>query len=459
MSSKCQPSDNPADVFVRLFDQIPESLFLGDEVEELSGEDAVWQESSAVEQAVLRDGRAAPTLADLPEDSSRNRFALARLIGLDRILFRVNPRAEASPPPSLMWLAARYARKGHFNDQTPGLLLPRLVNYGAPRHRPDKYETFSVIRVEPDRINNIQYKALGSRGWPTAKGKDDVIVACLPFLDEVDDVSLERVDKASGGRYRLGPSENDRLKQRVDKAIAALDNSGAVIGLLPEGSLSSTLLDVWKDRLAKTYPGSRSRLALVVAGTGPVTGERLPRNRAVVLDRQGNPIWEQDKLCDYTLVEKYVRDWQLPGLGDGDLLEDIRRGDDLVVAETSLGRLAILICEDLSRCGDRRVTPRELGVSHIMNPVFDAPLEKHGWERYAAERYVRSIGSRVAVSNSRVVGHLQGKKSTIVTALGVSPLPAQSWDYDVQDGATKSATQAVCVHLRAVGPPMLDPDD
>jgi predicted amidohydrolase len=200
---------------------------------------------------------------------------------------------------------------------------------------------------------------------------------------------------------------------------------------------------------------------LILAGSGPVTDEDLPRNTAVVLDRQGNRLWQQDKLCDYTLAEKYVKDWKLTTLGEGDLFEDIRRGEKLVVAETSLGRLAILICEDLSRCGTRSVTPRDIGVSHLLTPVFDAPLNENGWERYAAQEYIRWTGSRVVVSNSRVVGNLQQipELPRITTALGVSPQARQSWDYDAEAYETHSPTDAVSVRLRALGPPMRGPDD
>lgn len=453
MSSDCQVSDDPADAFIDIFDEVPEELFLGDEAQQLRTVPAVMREAREVEQAILKHGKAPARLANLPNDDSQNRVALARLIGLDLILRRVHPHAESPTPAPLLPLATRYVRRGHFNtSRESGLLLPRLMKYGAPDHLSDKYELFSVVRVEPNRVERIQFQSFGARGWPTIKGKEDVVVACVPFLETIEDIQLERVDKFGDGRYRLGPNDEARLKRRIDEVITALDRSGATIGVLPEGALSKTLLSQWKLRLAQTYPRSRSSLAMVIVGTGPVTGEDPPRNRAVVLDRQGEHLWEQDKLCDYTLQQGTIRFWELPNLGDGDLKEDIHRGSHLFVAETTLGRIAILICEDLQRCDTRRIVPGDLGVSHILVPVFDRLLEKRRWHKTAAEPYLNWTGSRVAVSNSRVVGNLMSKPSPMSTALGMSPPPGIR-GYEVDIGKTDSPIDAACIEMRALGPP------
>jgi predicted amidohydrolase len=232
--------------------------------------------------------------------------------------------------------------------------------------------------------------------------------------------------------------------------------SGAMVGLLPEEALSGSLLAIWKRRLAETYAAAHSRLALIIAGTGPVTaGDGRPVNRAVVLDRTGQELWSQDKLCDYTLDEATVTLWNLPSMGTGDLQEYITLGNQLVVAETTFGRVAILICEDLQRCDSRRVVPRDLGVSHLLVPVFDAPLGAHRWQRFAAENHLKWTGSRVVVSNSRVVGHLQGGPALMATAFGMSPSGGSgSYSFDAsQVLSTSSPGEAVNVKLAALGPP------
>jgi predicted amidohydrolase len=460
MSRKCQVSSDPADAFVAIFDKLPGRLFLGDEVDKLIAADEVINLANAVEQKVLLDGQVAPELCDLPDDQTRNRVGFARLIALDRILRRAHPHAGAPAHRCVIEIAARYVQHGRFNSrEEDGLLLPRLMEYGAPRHRPVKDEFFGVLRVRPDQMINAEFKRIEWSGGRTHTCYDDVRVACLPFLDKIEDVKLKRVVKYGEARYRLGPSDDPRLETRIDDAIRALDSSGASIGLLPEGALSKSLLPLWQQKLAATA-ATGSGLSLIVAGTGPTTDDDPPYNRAVVLDRDGRLLWEQDKLCDFTLARKTIDDWHLHnelGSGDHELFEDVTRGEKLLVAETELGRLAILICEDLGRCETSGVEPRDFGVSHILVPVFDCPLNPQRWHTFAAQRFLNWIGTRVVVSCSRVVGNQQGRPGLpkMPTALGLSPNRQNgTWAYALQNPEeTDSATQAVPVRMSALGPP------
>jgi predicted amidohydrolase len=464
-------TSDPADAFVRLFDLLPEEPFLGDDAERALRSESVLAEAAEVEAHVLDTGAVPAELTGLPVDRS-HLSGIGRLIGLDRILRRVHPLSQAPAPPRLQFLGTRYARKGRLNtDATSGLLLPRLVEYGAPEHRPDKHEFFSVIRVLPPMLSNVTFQMVTSAAMPTLTTGDTLVVGCVPFLEDGSDVEINRVDKLDKPRYRLAPRFGAWSEQRVLKTLTALDASGAVIGLLPEGALCGELLSVWQTALATTFSQARrsnSRLAVILIGTGPVTDEEPPRNRAVLLDRKGGLMWEQDKLCDYTLVGATVRDWgltsileQVNPLKDGgqapareqvDLLEDITRGKTLLVAETPLGRLAVLICEDLQRSDTRQVVPRSLGVSHILTPVFDAPLSHDRWERFAAERHSLWGGSRVAVTNSRVVGTMLGRTGSFGTALGLAPMPG-SWTCRVVEGATSAATEVALIDLPPIGPP------
>jgi predicted amidohydrolase len=458
MSNECQvSSDDPADVFAVLLDAVPDQAFLNDDAALLQQERAVLDEATDIEKAVLRSGTVRPDLPGRQPDASLVE-QFATLIALDRVLQHVHPKAQASPPHSLIGVAARYAEHARLNTEAvPGLLLPRLVTYGAPAHRRDKYESFSVVRVDPSSLRWIRLERVDRRAMlPSLRAGQSLSIACLPFLENHDDVDIRRVQRVDGPRYQLAPHPHDGLRRRVADAVTALDSSGAVIGMLPEAALSPELLEDWKQALARTHRTARrsgSKLAAVMVGTGPVTEDDPPRNRAVMLSRTGKELWDQDKLCDYSLVESTITNWKLAGLGEGDLREDITQGHQLLVQETPFGRLAMLICEDLQRSHTRRIVPRDVGVSHILTPVFDAPLDEGRWERYAAEHHAQWGGSRVVVSNSRVVGNLMGGSERIGTALRVAPLQGtHSWDSDIKVGESDSATSAVVLELPGVGP-------
>ena len=454
---------DPADAFVELFDACPKEPFLSDDAERARRDTEVLEAARQVESEVLRTG-SAEGLSDLPPDAAYTKV-IARLIGLDRVLRRVHPKAQAPVSARLQHLAARYARKGRLNKDTDGLLLPRLVEYGAPNHRPDKFEFFSVVRVPNHMLENVRFQSVGAAALPTLTASDRLLVGCVPFMEDSQHLDISRVDAFDQARYRMSARVDTDISERVMTTLSALDESGAVVGLLPEGALSADLLTEWKAALAATFRDARragSHLAAVLVGSGVVTDDEPPRNRAVMLDRTGTELWKQDKLCDFTLVSDSVLSWgltdQLPPAahdeGPVDLLEDITLGSELVVAETPLGRFAVLICEDLQRSETRQVMPRNLGVSHIFTPVFDAPLDSGRWERFAAERHVLWGGSRVAVANSRVVGALTGQTGSFGTALGMAPSPnGGTWTHEVLLEETTHATEVALLNLPAVGPP------
>jgi hypothetical protein len=441
---------DPADLFVHLYDAVPEAVFLGDEAARLSEDKDVRAETERVTRAVLATGEVDAQMWDLPADSSHDSVAFARLIGLDNVLRHVHPKSVAPPPRSLRRLAARQISTGRFNsDEKDGLLLPRLVGYGAPPHRPHKHESFSVIRIAPQSLDKVEFTSIPNVHLPTLRRDDQLTVACLPFLNSADDIMFATEARFGIVRYQLAPSSSPDLIERIDPAIESLDQSGAVIGLLPEGALSGALLDVWKKRLRATS-GRRSNLAIVIVGSGPVTDGKPPPNRAVALTRHGQELWSQDKLCDFTLVSAATKQWGFADIHGQNAFEDITRGEKLVVVETNAGRFAILICEDLQRSDTRHVVPRDFGVTHIFSPVFDAPLDEKRWERFAAERHLQWGGSRVAVSNSRVVGNPHGTDDAILTSIGVVPKSEPgTWDCDVQLGFTRLSTDAPVLRLPA----------
>lgn len=465
VSIKCQPSsDDPGDVFLALYDVLDDAVFASDAATRLRTLPSVRAEAAAVEKAVCQSGRVDPWVWTIEADTQGSGILLGRLIGLDRVLQWVHPRSQSPVPNSLRSIAARYQRRGRFNtDPSQGLILPRLVRYGAPTHLEDKEDAFSVVRVHPDQLKRLELVSLGPGSLPTLTSTDGVTVACLPFAEDRRDVEIRQCQRFGTTRYRIAASSGLQLQHRVDLAIDALDHSRALVGVLPEGVLSKELLAVWQRRLHDTVISARregSCLEIVIVGTGPVTLEEPPRNRAVVLARNGKILWQQDKICDFTFVTQCLNDWRLPELGPGPVLEDITRGDRLVVCETPIGRLAILICEDLQRAESRGVNCLAAGLSHIFTPVFDAPLGPNRWERFAAERHAHSVGTTIVVSNSRVIGNLTNAGQSMTTGLVVGARATEQttgtrdcWDVDVHQIVTDSPLMAAVVQLAPLGPP------
>jgi hypothetical protein len=206
-------------------------------------------------------------------------------------------------------------------------------------------------------------------------------------------------------RYRIGP-RTEPLRARVREVLEALDDSGASIGMLPEATLSDELLAVWRQVLSDTPPEWDATLHWILVGTGPVGGSEPPHNRAVMLLRDGgHPIVHYDKHHDFTLSAAQIERWKLESrLGAGKAAEDICRGTRLVIRESSLGRFAILICEDVTRLTDVGAALAHFGVSHVFAPIFSAPIEDRTWDSRAGRDVVKHLGASVVVSNSLAVG-------------------------------------------------------
>jgi predicted amidohydrolase len=88
--------------------------------------------------------------------------------------------------------------------------------------------------------------------------------------------------------------------------------------------------------------------------------------------------------------------------------------------ESNLGRLAILICEDLARTMTLGPALRDHGLSLAICPVFSEVLELYHWEHSKAKEYAAQVGTQMLVANSRAVGRAQGHED-FGTALGHSP--------------------------------------
>jgi hypothetical protein len=191
---------------------------------------------------------------------------------------------------------------------------------------------------------------------------------------------------------------------RVRRVLEVMDLSDSEIGLVPELALSVDLLQIWIDAIRST-PAATGRLRWVLVGTGDLPGgagpAELPSNTAYLLSRlTGRIIATQEKRHGFTLSERQSAGWPpASGLGPGPHRELIQVGDTLTVLESSSGRFAISICEDLGR-QDSDELIRATSVSHLLAPIFAPPFELHSWAVNRAVELATFTGSSVAAFTS-----------------------------------------------------------
>ncbi|WP_199509688.1 hypothetical protein [Nucisporomicrobium flavum] len=414
-------STDPAHLFMQLYDLLPEDVFLhGDAMEWLADPDA-RRRAARIGDEVLAHGLADhQLLAGIAAENhgwlgARGIFVLLR--GLDDALWYVNPFNPIIDRGGLDWLSTRYLTTGRLNDdqQIPGALLPRCAFPGEPRGRGHKADHFAVHRVPPEYLRaKLNYARVGNENDPCFLPEQEVKIACAPFLRDFAELRITYGHNNGVAKYRLAPMDaaeiNGRgIRERMACVLRKMDRAGAQIGVLPEGCLSKDMLETWRDVATGTASkdSSVTPLRWLILGSGPVDGGDPPHNRAVLIDRRlGDTLLIHDKLERFTLDQEQVRTWKLPPPPAAlPLLEDISCGSKLSVLESSLGRLAILICQDLTAVSGWEREGASIGLSHLFVPVFSKPIRRYRWEHNAAADLANHHGTWVVVSNSLTVAN------------------------------------------------------
>ncbi|TDB75827.1 hypothetical protein E1264_39345 [Actinomadura sp. KC216] len=408
MAAAGHPAE-PADLFVRLYDSIADGVFQDWTAARWYADERVRRRAGEIADIVLDDGVLDPaaTAEIIAADGDLGRFTI--MLGLDIALAHASPYGPYHGTPALAPVLVNYLTEGKLNGQgTTGALLPRCAFPGRPRGLRTKAEFFGVHRIPQAMWDRIDHRVLPAVNDPHFGRDEPVAVGCAPVLETFDDVDIEFEERHGMTVYRLRPMDSSGIRSRVKAIVRRLDESGAQLAVMPEASLSDSLLELWKEVAFDTAGRDRDRrpLRFLLLGSGPLGGEDPPPNRAVLLDRwTGQELLVQDKLSGFTLTADQMRLWRLPDAPpSGTAVEYARPGTRIGVLDSSLGRLAVLICEDLGRSIGWEREFEACGVSHLLVPIFSKPILEHRWEDQGAERQVAGLGTWVAVSNSLAVG-------------------------------------------------------
>ncbi|MGA2163602.1 MAG: hypothetical protein ABSH36_03950 [Solirubrobacteraceae bacterium] len=333
----------------------------------------------------------------------------AALVGIDRALRHVNVTVALAGdrvPLPLQALAGFVAARGRLDSGAAGgALLPRMVARGRQEGNVShKRELFAnVLRVPAESWERAAVTRVGEastilRGDLSA----GLLIGCVPMIADPAEMSF-RVRESGGRRYyRISAAAEATIAARIPELLSEIDRSGVLIALAPELTLTPALLDAWESALRSPERGP-TRLRLLVPGSGALTGaDGRASNTAPLIDgRTGAVIVRQSKLFGFDFTAEELERWKLDGrLGSGAIAEDLVPGRRLEVIDAGAARIAILICEDLSRPLDVGPLIRDFGVSLVLAPVFSRPIKARRWENNAGDVHVRETGTTVVLSNS-----------------------------------------------------------
>ncbi|HEY0641186.1 MAG TPA: hypothetical protein VGD67_26440 [Pseudonocardiaceae bacterium] len=405
-------------------------------------------------QSIVESGVVAAEQVDEAGWNERNAYVL--LCAIDRAFATLDPYVGTRHQGELRRFRTTFRRLRRYNkDGTDGAVLPRRSFPARPQQIPDhEADHFHSLMLVPALPADVRFRYLHPEfDFPErTRAETDIAVGCVPFLASTDELDITRIEDAEPW-YSIKArttcrGDIARWQQRISQVLANLDDSGAHIGVLPELALTDELLDRWQKHLLATPRTPASNLEWVLVGTGPLTidqdAEQSP-NRAVLLHRDtGRTLMTQDKRSPFTMTDQQIHDWQLTALAPGPLTEwmhDSRDGHE--VLETRIARLAILICEDVSRLLTVGAAVAGLAPTLLLVPVFAPPILRYRWQHTAAEQFAHNTGSATVVATSCAITlrpdpHrppvAAGDSGTALVLMPHQPGPSDTWSIDVRLG-------------------------
>jgi hypothetical protein len=396
---------DPADLFVMLYDSLPDvtarqrpelapALWrssrqekaagrrLGDLLEAWYLDHDVQRCAERVQQLACRGSLVRQEVMTVAPSSAAP-AVFSALLGLDRALYNVHPGQRGTSMTGLSAMGLRYIRTGRLStDRVTGALLPRKSPFGSLGGSVLARCFLSVERIPAEVWNGVSHRRLPTHldiGRRTTS--EELRLAAVPLLTR-DDLAVSVVTAGTGEpvAFHLVPRDTAHLRERMRSVLGALDRSGAAIAVLPDHTLSPSLLTYWQELLRTTPAPVGTRLKWICVGGGMVDARTPSVSRAIMLDRDlGDIVLAQDKLVPSRLElrqltlrgmeTRHQADLEEADAGSGQVSENIAVGAGFNIVDASIGRVAIL-------SGDQpeHLAPALCHVTHLLRAELPSRL-------------------------------------------------------------------------------------
>ena len=230
-------------------------------------------------------------------------------------------------------------------------------------------------------------------------------IGIIPTIDSHEELAWK---KENHRRYSIAEELGTctRVHARVRDALALLIAEGAELVLMPELVASPALVRVVADALATARHAGKCTPHLMLVGTQLVNDGDKTRNRACVVDAEGETVWEQDKLHAYRFSALDQARCGHP-MGADELVDrteaiDVEPRTLYVVDLSATQRVTILTCEDFIQPDPHRSIVADIVATTILVPIMSGHRNgpNVGWIQDAAVNYVRRPGATCVIANS-----------------------------------------------------------
>lgn len=218
--------------------------------------------------------------------------------------------------------------------------------------------------------------------------------------------------------HRKTPMEGAAaLKAYLETLIEAAVEEEVHLILFPELTIDGNARSHLQEVLRQSDQNLQNLLYGVVAGSFHLWDESAgpdgpPVNETVLLDRTGAPVSIHHKKGRFRITSSKVSRKlfaSIPSDLRKEIFEDIRYGSELRILETSLGRLAILICADAIAADDRGYLPLIRRLRPDLLLVVAMSDETEPFEAFAEEMSRYWIGT-VFVNAHRILQEAEDAK-------------------------------------------------
>lgn len=310
-----------------------------------------------------------------------------------------------------------WRRTGNLLQNELGLLLPRrpLPYRWATSHQATVYDPhahfagFRRLSVGESGLVVRPFVCVDPIG-PVETLRDRLAIGFVPLIGSTADFDWQTIDPPDGSsRFRAVLRDPNAAAADAEVALRHAARQKCDILIYPELCLTPE----GQGRLGAAIPAITATSGgypwLVVAATAETTIGSDHLNRAVVFDGEGRRLFFYDKLHPYQIQPVELDRYGLP-----DALGAVPREEDIVtdsrsfcIADTPAGRIAVVICEDLSNLATYLPVTMALEVDWLLVPVLDGVQTDTRWTaRRAREFAERGTSVVVVTSSSLVSAHL-----------------------------------------------------
>lgn len=314
------------------------------------------------------------------------------------------------------WRARRFEEGVYGSIGDAGFVVPK--GHLMTRDRPaddrdasgsDLAHQFAYLSFisPPSAGRTVRMLALPPSKFSVPDGRAS-LVGLAPIAEDRDDLTFVASQRGTRAYLDTEAHEPDQLAQRISATVTALLDDGAGLIVLPElvataGSVAQ-LQDALRDRL-----GSRSETpALILAGSGPgkdvCPDSGRPFNEVALLSADGRVLARQRKIHLFNMGADRMEQCGIApaqGFEGRNHMEDAAGGAEVVICDLlGLGRVMVLICEDLEQQDPGGELAVQLRPDWIITPVLDVSQAIGRWTHTRAVELGRRTQSRLVISCS-----------------------------------------------------------